>query len=63
MMLVRSKVRKMQDGVELEIHTDDPRTPSDLHKYCEHMDHTFVSQENKKDIHGDYTVTILRKGK
>lgn len=63
MMLIRSKVRKMQDGHELEVHCDDPRTPSDIRKYCVMMNHTLLSEEKQKDDHGEYHVAILRKGK
>ena len=61
-MMVRSKVRKLSDGDELTIYTDDPRTPSDVKSYCLHMDHTFISQEEQEDDHGKYTVTKIRKG-
>lgn len=63
MMLIRSKVRKLADGDELVIHSDDPRTPSDIRSYCTHMDHTVISEKQEKDTHGNYAVTTIRKGK
>lgn len=63
MMLIRSKMRKFEHGEVLTIHSDDPRTPSDARSYCNHMDHTLVEQQEQEDVHGSYTVTIIKKGK
>lgn len=65
MMLTRKQMRRVENGTELTILSDDPRTPHDLKAFCTMMDHTFVSQETIEDKNydnGSYTVTVLRKG-
>ncbi|MCF2911167.1 MULTISPECIES: sulfurtransferase TusA [Pseudoalteromonas] len=44
-MMIRGKVRKMQDGETLLILADDPSTTRDIPSFCEFMDHTLVAKE------------------
>ncbi|MCO7191260.1 MULTISPECIES: sulfurtransferase TusA [unclassified Pseudoalteromonas] len=44
-MMIRGKVRKMQEGETLLILADDPSTTRDIPSFCEFMDHTLVAKE------------------
>ncbi len=44
-MMVRKKVRRMQDGETLLIIADDPATTRDIPSFCEFMDHTLIASE------------------
>ncbi|TMP34413.1 sulfurtransferase TusA [Pseudoalteromonas rubra] len=44
-MMIRGKVRKMQEGETLVILADDPSTTRDIPSFCEFMDHTLVAKE------------------
>ncbi|MFC3033219.1 sulfurtransferase TusA [Pseudoalteromonas fenneropenaei] len=44
-MMIRSAVRKMQNGETLLVIADDPSTTRDIPSFCEFMDHTLVAQE------------------
>ncbi|KNC65773.1 sulfurtransferase TusA [Pseudoalteromonas ardens] len=58
-MMIRGKVRKMQDGETLLILADDPSTTRDIPSFCEFMDHTLVAKE-VDDLPYRY---LLKKGK
>ncbi|WP_091982958.1 sulfurtransferase TusA [Pseudoalteromonas denitrificans] len=44
-MMIRSHVRKMQEGETLLILADDPSTTRDIPSFCRFMDHTLLTQE------------------
>ncbi|AZZ96570.1 sulfurtransferase TusA [Pseudoalteromonas sp. R3] len=44
-MMIRGKVRKMQEGETLLILADDPSTTRDIPSFCEFMDHTLVAKK------------------
>lgn len=46
-MMVRKKVRHMQEGETLLIITDDPATTRDIPSFCEFMDHTLVASHTE----------------
>ncbi|ALU43647.1 sulfurtransferase TusA [Pseudoalteromonas rubra] len=58
-MMIRGKVRKMQDGETLLILADDPSTTRDIPSFCEFMDHTLVAKE-VDDLPYRY---LVKKGK
>ncbi|RLV60815.1 sulfurtransferase TusA [Parashewanella curva] len=44
-MMVRKKVRHMQDGETLLIIADDPATTRDIPSFCQFMDHQLVASD------------------
>ena len=44
-MMIRSAVRKMENGETLLIIADDPSTTRDIPSFCRFMDHTLVAKE------------------
>lgn len=46
-MLIRSKVRKMEDGETLLVIADDPATTRDVPSFCQFMDHTLVASDTQ----------------
>jgi tRNA 2-thiouridine synthesizing protein A len=47
-MMVRLRVRKMQDGQTLSVIADDPSTTRDIPSFCRFMQHTLVASEIEK---------------
>ncbi|MCL1077844.1 sulfurtransferase TusA [Parashewanella spongiae] len=46
-MMLRKKVRHMNDGETLLIIADDPATTRDIPSFCEFMDHTLLHSDTK----------------
>ncbi|WP_133405229.1 sulfurtransferase TusA [Parashewanella tropica] len=44
-MMVRKKVRHMQDGETLLIIADDPATTRDIPSFCQFMDHKLLAED------------------
>ncbi|MBB1310663.1 MULTISPECIES: sulfurtransferase TusA [unclassified Pseudoalteromonas] len=44
-MMIRSAVRKMENGETLLIIADDPSTTRDIPSFCMFMDHTLLKKE------------------
>lgn len=44
-MMIRSAVRKMENGETLLIVADDPSTTRDIPSFCRFMDHTLIDKE------------------
>lgn len=44
-MMIRSAVRKMENGETLLIIADDPSTTRDIPSFCRFMDHTLLEKE------------------
>ncbi|KPH57012.1 sulfurtransferase [Pseudoalteromonas porphyrae] len=44
-MMIRSAVRKMENGETLLITADDPSTTRDIPSFCMFMDHTLIAKE------------------
>lgn len=63
MMMIRKAVRKANDGATVEVLCDDPRTPSDLIKYCEFQDHTFLESKVEEENGNSFHRIQIRKGK
>ncbi len=47
-MMVRKKVRHMENNETLLIIADDPATTRDIPSFCEFMDHTLISSDISK---------------
>ncbi|EMY6611210.1 sulfurtransferase TusA [Vibrio sp. SCSIO 43155] len=43
-MMLRSKIRKMETGMTLLVKADDPSTSRDFPAFCTHMDHELLEQ-------------------
>lgn len=57
-MMVRKKVRKMQEGDLLNVIADDPATTRDIPSFCRFMEHTLV-EANVDETPYRY---LIRKG-
>ncbi|RYV03644.1 sulfurtransferase TusA [Shewanella sp. OPT22] len=57
-MMVRKKVRHMENGETLLIIADDPATTRDIPSFCEFMDHTLIASE----IEGTPYHYLIKKG-
>lgn len=57
-MMIRLKVRKMQQGETLTIIADDPATTRDVPSFCRFMEHTLVASQTDKVPY----VYLIRKG-
>lgn len=44
-MMVRSKIRRMQDGQTLLIIADDPATTRDIPSFCRFMEHQLLASQ------------------
>ncbi|RUO30887.1 sulfurtransferase TusA [Aliidiomarina sedimenti] len=44
-MLIRAKVRKMEEGDTLLVIADDPATTRDIPSFCRFMDHELLAQQ------------------
>ncbi len=44
-MMVRKRVRAMQEGETLLILADDPATTRDIPSFCRHMDHALLASD------------------
>ncbi|MGO2011141.1 MAG: sulfurtransferase TusA [Pseudoalteromonas sp.] len=44
-MMIRSAVRKMENGETLLITADDPSTTRDIPSFCTFMDHTLIAKK------------------
>lgn len=58
-MLVRKKIREMQDGEILLIIADDPATTRDIPGFCQFMEHTLLQSITDKAPYQYW----IRKGK
>ncbi len=47
-MMVRKRIRTMDDGETLLIQADDPSTTRDIPSFCRFMDHTLVASETEQ---------------
>lgn len=47
-MMVRSKIRSMQDGQTLLIIADDPATTRDIPSFCRFMEHQLVASQTNQ---------------
>ncbi|WP_341502620.1 sulfurtransferase TusA [Gallaecimonas sp. GXIMD4217] len=57
-MLVRGKIRKLEDGQTLLVVADDPSTTRDIPSFCRFMDHTLVALETAEKPYR----YLIRKG-
>lgn len=57
-MMIRLKIRQMQEGDSLEIIADDPATTRDIPSFCRFMDHRL---EFSATAHPPYRY-VIRKG-
>lgn len=46
-MLIRAKVRKMEEGETLLVIADDPATTRDIPSFCRFMDHQLLAQQTE----------------
>lgn len=58
-MLVRKKIREMQNGEVLLIIADDPATTRDIPGFCQFMEHTLLQSEIEQTPYRYW----IRKGK
>ena len=47
-MLIRAKVRKMEEGETLLVIADDPATTRDIPSFCRFMDHQLLAQQTER---------------
>ncbi|MCC5878496.1 MAG: sulfurtransferase TusA [Idiomarina sp.] len=47
-MLIRAKIRKMDDGETLLVIADDPATTRDIPSFCRFMDHELLAQQTER---------------
>lgn len=47
-MLIRAKVRKMEEGETLLVIADDPATTRDIPSFCRFMDHQLLAQQSER---------------
>jgi len=57
-MMIRLKVRKMQQGETLTIIADDPATTRDVPSFCRFMEHSLLASQTDKAPY----VYLIRKG-
>lgn len=48
-MLLHSRMRALAPGALLEMVATDPSTARDVPRFCQHLGHTLVSQEQQAD--------------
>ena len=44
-MIIRQKIRKMENGETLMVYSDDPSTVRDIPSFCRFMEHELLSKE------------------
>lgn len=47
-MLIRARVRKMEEGETLLVIADDPATTRDIPSFCRFMDHELLAQQTER---------------
>ena len=57
-MMVRLKIREMQNGESLFVKADDHSTTRDIPSFCRFMSHTLVAQQTKESPY----LYVIKKG-
>ncbi|MCO7227051.1 sulfurtransferase TusA [Pleionea sp. CnH1-48] len=58
-MMIRKKMREIEEGSLLWVIADDPSTTRDIPKFCQFMDHQLVEQSEQDS---QYHYLIKKKG-